>query len=450
MVPRSRSPTYLSGGSVPRKQSRVPSSRLGRLARVAKLAGGVAGGMVAEGSRRLSRGERPRASDLLLTPANAQRLTDELANLRGAAMKLGQILSMDTGEVLPRELTDILARLRADGVEMPPEQLDQTMTEAYGEDWENLFYGFDHHPLAAASIGQVHRAYSPDGREIVLKIQYPGVMDSIDSDVNNIAALLRMSGLLPASIDIEPLLAAAREQLRDEADYLTEAQHLENFGAWLAEDPRFIVPEVFKDISRDTVLAMSYVPSQPVEDISNLPQDERDRIMTSLFDLMLREFFELRVVQTDPNFANYGYRPEPAQIVLMDFGASRKFTAKFVTGYRRIVKAALRGDRDGMMAAAISLGYLVEEDDPGYRDFVSTAFELAMEPMMHDGAYDFAQSDLPARMSALGESAWEYRDAWQAPPADSMFFHRKLGGMFMMAGRFKARVDLGKLVLDRV
>ena len=113
---------------------------------------------------------------------------------------------------------------------MPPQQLQQAMSEAYGADWEALFYGFEMTPLAAASIGQVHKTISPDGREIVFKVQYPGVADSIDSDVDNIATLLRLSGLLPADFDIQPLLDDAKRQLKDEADYLKEAKFLQAFG----------------------------------------------------------------------------------------------------------------------------------------------------------------------------------------------------------------------------
>ena len=317
-----------------KKDAPVPTTRIGRFARVAKLAGGVAGGMLAEGSRRLRAGERPRARDMLLTPANARRVADELASMRGAAMKLGQMLSMDAGDFLPEELANILARLRADADTMPPGQLNKTMTGAYGEDWEELFYGFEMQPIAAASIGQVHRTLSPDGREIVLKVQYPGVAKSIDSDVDNIAGLLRLSGLLPESFDISPLLSEAKLQLKAEANYLTEAGYLRQFGELLADDERFVVPEVLDELTTEHVLAMTYVESQPIEVIADLPQAERDRIVTAMIDLMLWEFFELRMVQTDPNFANYRYQPETGKTVLLDFGATRKFKAGFVNDYR--------------------------------------------------------------------------------------------------------------------
>lgn len=424
----------------------IPTSRVGRLARVARMASGVAGGMLAEGTRQLRAGKRPRARDMLLTPANARRVTDQLATMRGAAMKVGQILSMDTGDFLPRELADILARLRSDARYMPPQQLRKVMDEAYGEDWEQLFYGFELKPLAAASIGQVHRAMAPDGREIVLKVQYPGVATSIDSDVDNIATLLRMSGLLPTGLDINPLLDDAKRQLKDEADYHKEADFLHAFGELLQDDERFLVPQVLPDLTRGTVLAMTYVGGKPIETIVDLPQAERDRIMSALVELMFMELFELRMVQTDPNFANYQYRKKTGEIVLLDFGATRRFKAGFVNNYRKLLAAALVEDRDKVIAAADRIGYSMGDDDTQYRELVLELFLLALEPLRHEGVYDFAHSDMARRMSALAEEVSEYRDFWRAPPTDAMYFHRKLGGMFLLASRVKARVDVNQLV----
>ena len=424
----------------------IPTSRMGRLARVARMAGGVAGGMLAEGTRQLRSGKRPRARDMLLTPANARRVADQLATMRGAAMKVGQILSMDTGDFLPRELADILARLRSDARYMPVTQLRRVMEAAYGEDWEALLYGFEMKPLAAASIGQVHRAVAPDGREIALKVQYPGVAASIDSDVDNIAALLRMSGLLPAELDIQPLLDDAKRQLKDEADYHKEAEFLQAFGDLLAADERFLVPEVLPELTRKTVLAMTYVAGKPIETIVDLPQAERDRVMSALVELMFMELFELRMVQTDPNFANYQYRRKSGQVVLLDFGATRRFKAGFVNSYRKLLAAALAEDRSRVIAAAERIGYAMGDEDSEYRELVLELFLLALEPLRHEGAYDFARSDMARRMSELAEEVSAYRDFWRAPPTDAMYFHRKLGGMFLLASRLKARVEVNQLV----
>jgi predicted unusual protein kinase regulating ubiquinone biosynthesis (AarF/ABC1/UbiB family) len=424
----------------------IPTSRVGRFARVARMASGVAGGMLAEGTRQLRAGKRPKARDMLMTPANARRVADQLATMRGAAMKVGQILSMDTGEFLPRELADILARLRSEARYMPPQQLQKVMTEAYGEGWESLFYGFENKPLAAASIGQVHKTLSPDGRKIVLKVQYPGVAASIDSDVDNIATLLRMSGLLPAELDIKPLLDDAKRQLKDEADYHKEADFLQAFGDMLRDDKRFRVPEVLPDLTRTTVLAMTYVSGDPIESIVKLPQEERDRVMSALVELMFMELFELRMVQTDPNFANYQYRRQSGEIVLLDFGATRRFKAGFVNNYRKLVKAAMKEDHDRLVAAAERLGYAMGDADSEYRALVLDLFLLALEPLREEGPYDFGRSTMAARMSELAEEVTDYRDFWQAPPTDAVYFHRKLGGMFMLASRLKSRVDVHQLI----
>ena len=366
--------------------------------------------------------------------------------MRGAAMKMGQMLSMDGGDFLPKQLADILARLRSDAVNMPAEQLNQTMTSAYGEDWEELFYGFSMKPIAAASIGQVHRTRSPDGRDIVLKVQYPGVAKSINSDVDNIAGLLRLSGLLPEGVDIGPLLEEAKLQLQTEANYLQEAKYLARFGELLADDERFLVPEVLPDLTTEQVLAMTYVESKPIEVIAELGDEQRDELVTVMIDLMLREFFELRLVQTDPNFANYRYQDSSGKVVLLDFGATRQFKAGFVNDYKRLVKAILAGNEERLLSAAEKLGYLVENANQEYRQLVLEIFNLALEPLTCEGPYDFGASDLSARLAVLGESVQDFREFWQAPPSDAVFFHRKVGGMFLLAQRMDARVDIAALI----
>ena len=177
------------------------------MARMGTLATGLAGGMLAEGARQWAQGKRPSARDLLLTPANARRVADQLAQLRGAAMKVGQLLSMDAGELLPPELGEILARLRSDAKPMPIGQMDDVLTAAWGAGWDARFAQFGFTPIAAASIGQVHRATTKDGRQLAIKVQYPGIRQSIASDVDNVGTLLRVSGLLPAHLDVAPLLA---------------------------------------------------------------------------------------------------------------------------------------------------------------------------------------------------------------------------------------------------
>jgi predicted unusual protein kinase regulating ubiquinone biosynthesis (AarF/ABC1/UbiB family) len=178
----------------------VPSGRLSRLGRLGSLTAGVAGNMALNGMAQLGRGQRPNLRDLMLTPRNVTRIADELAKMRGAAMKVGQLMSMDTGEMLPPELAQIMARLRSDAHFMPPAQLKSVLNAEWPAGWLGRFEKFDVRPIAAASIGQVHRGRLRDGREMAIKVQYPGVARSIDSDVSNVGALIRMSGLVPSGV----------------------------------------------------------------------------------------------------------------------------------------------------------------------------------------------------------------------------------------------------------
>ena len=423
----------------------VPAGRLSRLARLGSLASGVAGGILAEGARQLAQGRRPKISDLLLTPANARRVAEQLAQLRGAAMKVGQLLSMDAGDLLPPELGEILSRLRADARPMPMSQLVVVLNEHWGPSWERHFTQFSFTPMAAASIGQVHSARDQHGRQLAIKVQYPGVRQSISSDVDNVASLLRISGLLPKSLDIQALLDEAKRQLHDEADYRLEAAHLMHFRRLLADRPEFLLPEVQEALSNSHILAMSHVQGEPVEALLKSPQAERDRVVGLLFELLFREIFEFHLVQTDPNFANYRYDAASRRLILLDFGATRAYAPATVAAYRQLMTSAAAGSRAGVGEAAEAIGYFQAGIRDDHRQAVLDIFETACEPLRHQGPYDFGRSDLAARIRDAGMVLGMDRDFWHSPPADALFLHRKLGGLYLLAAKLGARVDLASL-----
>lgn len=425
----------------------VPQGRARRFGKFARLAGGVASNMLAEGVKQVAAGNRPKARDLLLTPGNARRLTKQLAEMRGAAMKLGQIFSMDTGDFLPRELADIMATLRDAAFAMPEAQLEAALIDAFGPDYDKKLRGFERKPFAAASIGQVHRLSTRDGRAAVLKVQYPGVRESIDSDVDNLATLLKVSGLLPKHIDISPLLAEVKVQLREEADYEQEARYLNAFVRALGEDERFLLPRVIPSLSTPRILGMTYVPGVPIEDVIHEVPEERDRVLSLLFELLLVEMFDLRLVQTDPNFANYRYDPDTGQVVLLDFGASRRFKAAFTGAYRDLLRATVVGDPVGMAEAAERIGYTLGPEGSTYRETLLELATLVLAPLTVDATYDFGQSALPREVAARAGEIQNFREFWEAPPVDVAYIHRKIGGLFMLATRLQARVNVHKLLL---
>jgi predicted unusual protein kinase regulating ubiquinone biosynthesis (AarF/ABC1/UbiB family) len=426
----------------------VPSGRWSRLARMGQLATGIAGGMLAEGARQLAQGKRPALANLLMTPANAHRVADQLSRLRGAAMKVGQLLSMDAGDLLPPEIGAILARLRAEATPMPMSQVVAVLEANWGAGWNKQFQQFSFTPTAAASIGQVHFAQTRDGRRIAIKIQYPGVRQSIDSDVDNVAALLRLSGLLPSTLDIAPLLQDAKRQLHAEADYLCEGAFMTRYGALLADAPHYAVPQLVPELTSQNVLAMSRMDGVAIESLAGAPQAVRDRIASLLIALLLRELFEFGLVQTDPNFANYRYDAESGQVILLDFGATRTYPAALIEQFRRIMQAAMTGDTPAMDSAACAIGYYGLDTLERHRAAVLSLFVQACEPLLFEGEYDFGQSSLPARIRDAGLALGRERDFWHTPPADALFLHRKLGGLYLLAARLKARVDVRALVQD--
>lgn len=425
----------------------VPDGRWSRLARLGSLAGGVAGNMLAEGAKQFAQGKRPKINDLLLTPANARRVTGQLAQLRGAAMKVGQLLSMDGGELLPPELAEILSRLRADAIPMPMSQVVAVLNANWGEGWDRHFQQFSFTPMAAASIGQVHFGQRKDGRHLAIKIQYPGVRRSIESDVDNVASLLRVSGLLPRSLDIKPLLDDAKRQLHDEADYRREGACMMQFASLLADSDEFMLPEMHDDLTTQNILAMTRLDGVALDSLTHLEQGERNRIVSQLFRLLFREIFEFKLIQTDPNFANYQYAAETQRVILLDFGATRAYGKAMVDAYRRLMRAAIAGDRAGMNEAAEDIGYFQADIKAHQREQVLDIFVLACAPLRHSGLYDFGNTDLAARIRDAGMVLGMDRDFWHTPPADALFLHRKLGGLYLLAAKLKARVPAQEIAL---
>jgi predicted unusual protein kinase regulating ubiquinone biosynthesis (AarF/ABC1/UbiB family) len=430
-----------------RRRSRVPAGRLERLARIGWLASELAIGGMTEAARRLAGGESE-ARSLFLTEANAETLARRLSGLRGAAMKLGQLLSLEGEDLLPAPVGEALAVLRAAGDSMPESQLRRVLARSFGRDFEQRFLEFDWEPIAAASIGQVHRAVARDGRRLALKIQYPGVARSIDSDVDNLAAALRLARLLPGGFDLSELLAEAKRQLHREADYRAEAAALTRYGELLRDAPEFVVPGVHADFTSERVLAMDPLEGLPLEDLCGPehPQERRDGVGTALVRLQMRELFEFRFVQTDPNFANYLWLPETGQVGLLDLGAAREVPAALARSYASMCRAALSGDRGGLLAAALAMGLLHGDEPAARREAFVDFLALSSEPFRAQGAYDFRASDIPARAREAATALALRHGFLRPPPPDVVFLQRKLGGTFLLCARLGARVDVRGLL----
>ena len=423
----------------------VPSGRFSRVASFSQLVGGVAGGMMAEGARRISSGESISARDLILTPGNARRLADRLSHLRGAAMKMGQMISMDAGDFLPAELSQILATLRDQASFMPTRQLDKVLKEQWGNDWRRQFKWFNPRPIAAASIGQVHKAMTRDGEELAIKVQYPGVAKSIDSDVDNVMTLLRVAGFAPPELEIDKLLAAAKKQLHEEADYHREGEQMELYRKRLEGEPGFVVPRLHEGLTREHILAMSFEEGSSIEALGEETPEQRDAVMARLMRLVARELFEFGVMQTDPNFANYRYRRETGEIVLLDFGACREVDPDVSNGYRRMLEAGLEGNREEVLKATIESGFMMPIVAEKHPERVNRMIDIVINEMREDKPFDFGDRAFVPLLRDEGYAIAQDKDTWAFPPIETLFVQRKVSGTALLGARLKAQVNIRRI-----
>ncbi|WP_010324945.1 ABC1 kinase family protein [Marinobacterium stanieri] len=428
-----------------RASAAVPSSRLSRMASLTDLAGRVAGNLVADGSRHWIKGQRPAMSELLLSAKNLEQVAAKLARMRGAAMKLGQLISMDSGALLPPELANVLSRLRDDAVIMPAAQLVDVLEHNWGSNWDQTLAQFSFDPIAAASIGQVHKGRTHEGRELAIKIQYPGVRRSIDSDIDNVVSLLRLSGLLPRELEIDSLVEEAKHQLYLETDYLHEQQQLQEYSQALQSFRHagaLLIPGVDKALTTEQILCMDFVEGVSLIQAAEQKRALRNEIPALLLELFFCELFQLHRVQTDPNPANYQYNLTSDQLVLLDFGAVRQFSSDFVRQYHRAICAATDRDTATLAEALETLGFFSQRHDAANRQVVLDIFVEATEPLRTPGEYDFGRSDLAQRIHQRGMAISSTPEAWHTPPADVLFLHRKMGGLFMLAAQLGACVDV--------
>lgn len=422
---------------------KVPASRASRAAQLGGLFTRVASNVALQGSKQLLSGTRPNLQSLLLTPKNIGHLADKLATMRGAAMKLGQLLSMDSGDILSPELSDILTRLRDNAHAMPHKQLVGVLAQNWGKDWVDNFAYFDLKPYACASIGQVHLAHDDSGKKLAVKIQYPGVRDSINSDVDNLGSLLKLTGILPDQVDLSELLSATKAQLAAEANYEQEAEFISLFVAHL-DSAIFQLPTVHT-LSNKNILVMGFIDGVPIETIGEMDQAERNWVVEHLFRLLFDELFKFKLMQTDPNFANYVYCTTSKKIGLLDFGATRRIGEQISQGYLGLFTALMAQSRDEVIQAAEQIGFFKQDIDADYLSQILGLFDIATMPLRTNEVYDFGKCELANTLKVRAMSMNKRKDQWHTPPVDALFIHRKIAGLYLLAKKLDAQVNVHQL-----
>jgi len=400
----------------------------------------------------------------------AERFVGAMGELKGSMVKIGQMMALWGEHYLPEEVTAALHQLEDTTTPVAWKTIYATLQNSFSvEQLEQL--DIEHTPIGAASLGQVHRATrKSDGKQLCLKIQYPGISQAIETDLDAVHTLLKLFRFIPNTAEFEQWFDEIRALLRREVDYTLEAVTTKAFAQRLKTDQRFRVPDVFDEFSTGTVLCLSYEQGVPIGSptVRQLSQPRRNHIATACLDICWQEIFQWGEMQTDPNFGNYlldlaennQVTPGQDQLVLLDFGAVRAFEADILRAGRELVAGSLV--RDGQKIATslrrigfydsktpasviqkfIGLCYLAIEPFADYTKFPPEIPELVNE----QGQYAWGKSQLSTRALMHARSNL-FSSHFSIPPKDFMFFSRKLIGTFTLMSVLDAQLNGHEIIM---
>lgn len=431
-----------------RKHRKGPTTQLGRLWRMT----GVTTSIATRVARQQVLGvfqspeERQREREELMQVIGRE-IADALGEMKGAVMKVGQIASQ-MQDILPKGVADALSVLQKNSPPMPWETIRAQIRRELGDEPDVVFAHFDSEPFAAASIGQVHRARLQDGREVVVKVQYPAVKESIDSDMKHLRRILRLGGLLkvePQALDA--IFAEIREQLHEELDYVQEAANIQRFRAF-HEEPWVVIPQVITAHSTGKVLTLTFEPGDDLDGVEHNPdyaQDIRNLIGTRLFDIISRQIYELGLMHSDPHPGNFAFRPD-GTLIIYDFGAVKRISTQDAADFRAVTRAALDRDYARLEQCLVDLGVRKDNDSVVDDAFYAEWLDM-LEPIFDYAPFDYGDSLLHLAVARKAATAsWKYLDSFQ-PSARVLQIDRILSGHYWTMARlgvnasFRSQLD---------
>ena len=424
------------------------TSAFGRFVKVGGLVGRVGVSMLGEQAAALLRdGPTAQLKKAENTVRNAVRIADTLGEMKGAAMKVGQMLSLHEG-LLPPEVAAILSVLQKEAPSVSFDVMERVLRREL-DDFDELFESIEPDAHAAASIGQVHRGVLRDGREVAVKIQYPDVDRMVEADLKNLKALLGNLVGLFTDINFEPVWEEVKERLYEELDYLQEAGNIRRAAAMQANCPEVLVPDVVQEATSRRVLTMEFLDGIPSADAASdrYPQHLKDQWGVNLFEFTLRGLFEHRFLHADPNFANFAFR-ETGQVIVYDYGCMKEIPADIAAGYSGLIDAVIHKDKAAIPGILHNMGVFKEGGTPFPRGMTDPYVDLVQDIVRASPPYTFGDdSSIYEGLYDLGMTNW--RDASDVRfPKDIVFIDRTLVGLFGNLGKLRASGPWRKLLLQ--
>ncbi len=383
--------------------------------------------------------------------SQARFLVDELGRLKGSVVKIGQVMALYGEHFLPEEVTEALHTLEDQTTSLEWPAIERVLKAEIGAR-RLAELDIDPEPIGAASLGQVHRAVRrSDGLELVLKVQYPGVADAVDSDLNAVAQLLKVARLVRFGPEFDDWLEEVRQMMHREVDYRLEARTTEKFRQMLADDPRFIVPRVLPEYSTEHIIASTYEHGHSVgaQEVRELSLGRRSALGKAALELFFRELFVWGEIQTDPNFGNYririageeGESPDHDRIVLLDFGAVQSYSREFLDPVIQMIRASYEDDLEQVIEGGVKLRFMSYDWPREVLEKFGQVCMSVLEPLARDrgqwpdyavnshGQYRWKQSDLPSRVARQAARSAISR-YFRVPPKEFVFLNRKLIGVY--------------------
>ncbi|GHG87953.1 AarF/ABC1/UbiB kinase family protein [Comamonas sp. JC664] len=418
-----------------------PQGRFNRLRKLAGLSMQVGTDVLKSGAKRLAGG----TPDLLSKEA-AEKLVSTLGELKGAAMKLGQAVSMDP-DLLTPEVRQVLARLQNQAPAMSYAQVARVVEAELGAPPEALFREFSQAPLAAASLGQVHRAVLEDGRAVAVKVQYPGIDASLAHDMENLGLVVKTVSKASRLMDGSAYFQEFRDELLLELDYRREAALAEGFARSVASRPELCVPGVIASHSAKRVLTLELLEGLTLKDwLPTEPSnEERFRVARQLILATYVPFFGAGEIHADPHPGNFMVMPD-GRLGLLDFGSIKRFSPRFVETNQRMLRQTMRMEPLDILALSREVGFTVELPDAEAEELIAEVLRIAGRPMRLPD-YDYATCEINRDMrNHFSRNAPRFLRI--KPPAEAVMFFRSTGGLAQNLRLIGARGDFRAVFLE--